>query len=114
MHGSLKNKIVSADLLDERAKCDFDQAQVTDLFFCGRRHFELFLKWSELVDSDPVLRNDPSWYEMTREEMQECLVRKTRRLYELNRQQFFHEFETGTYQWFHLSVKGVVRLVLTV
>ena len=43
--------------------------------------------------------------------MQERLLRQTRRAYELERDQFFHNFETGTYQWFYLLFKGVVSFL---
>ena len=62
------------------------------------------------MENDPVLRNDHSWYDMTREEMQDCLLKKTRRAYEIERDQFFHNFETGTYQWFYMIMKGIVSI----
>jgi hypothetical protein len=64
------------------------------------------------MESDPILMNDHSWYDMTREEQQECLMKKARRIYEIDRERFYHNYEVTEKQWFYMMFKGIVSIYL--
>jgi len=65
--GSIKNKIVNPDLLDERKNLDFDQTELMNFI-----HGEGLLKYYEPINEDrdkyPEMMNHHSWYEMSPEE----------------------------------------------
>ena len=69
VYGSVKNKIVSSDLQEERANSDFNIKEGNILyhldFFCDAEKRYKFAK--EMAD-DPILKNSHLFYEMTREE----------------------------------------------
>ncbi len=96
-HGSIKNKIVSSDLEEERKKCDFDQSQLTHFLHGGKAGYDQYKEWIRVMESDPILRTDQTWYEMTREEQMNDLFKKTKRIYELDRTTYFHNYEISYY-----------------
>jgi len=72
IQGSVKNKIVSSDLQDERDKKDFNDndgnlfSDLWDLPFPNNQaRKNMFMK--ACID-DPILRNSHKFYEMSREE----------------------------------------------
>ena len=96
VHGSWANKVVASDLLDERAKRDFDDEQ--------GRAFKNILNQEELyareeqmnvISSDPILRNSHTFYDMTREEMWIDHMRKFNRAWQLRKEQWFTKFNPG-------------------
>ena len=79
--GSVKKGIVAPDLLEERAKCAFDQAEMRTFIAGGPEREQ---KWREIVDlfgADPTLRNHIDFYDMTPHEMQEDLWKRINTLY---------------------------------
>ena len=58
-----------------------------------RQHFESI----KLMESDPVLRNDHRFYDMTREEMWINGFKKMRRTFELDRVKWFENIECNQY-----------------
>ena len=72
VYGSIKRKIVSSDLIQERANRDFDDENGEVLFktLCVGGPFEHRQEFLKVLDSDPILQNSHKFYEMTSEELQ--------------------------------------------
>lgn len=66
--GSIKNKIVATDLLEERAKCNFNMNEMALLLYGGKEELDIVKGWVSEMEGDSILRNNEKWYEMTREE----------------------------------------------
>ena len=69
VYGSVKNKIVSSDLLQERSNMDFHIEG--GIIFKHMDYYVDFDQWQKddkFMENDPVLRNSHEFYEMTREE----------------------------------------------
>eukprot|EP00347_Sterkiella_histriomuscorum_P006528 403352422 len=111
--GSIKNKIVADDLLEERKNLNFNQEELTHLFFGSKEFYEEFNEHIRFMEADPLLRNDQTWYELTREEQMELLMKKARRVYEINRKKYYHDYEVGYFQWFYIMFKGIFPLGLS-
>ena len=62
-----------------------------------------------MLESDPILKNDHTWYDMTREEQMETLLKKSRRVYEIDRKKYFQDVNNGFHAWFHVVMKGIVK-----
>ena len=74
IHGSIKNKITSSDLIEERAKKDFT-GSFLDLY-----HQPTLNRTKEsyaFMESDPRLVNTHKFYDMTRKEMMSEQMFKT-------------------------------------
>lgn len=65
--GSIKNKIVNPDLLEERAKCNFDKEEVTKIITTDFA-LNYYKPWIELIKKHPELKSDEKWYCMSHEE----------------------------------------------
>lgn len=85
--GSIKNKVTNPDLLDERAKCIFNQREMEEFLFSKE-----VAEYSDdvLVDQKkhPELCNDFSWYDMTREEKQANWLRRYNILSNMDREKY--------------------------
>ena len=68
--GSLKRGIVNPDLLEERAKCTFDQQEL-ELFIHGKEMVSELESMVEFMKTHPELDDDFSFFEMSREEKME-------------------------------------------
>jgi len=68
--GSIKEKRVAIDLLEERQKCNFDQLELSH-FIYGKEKYEDYLQAQRLLEDDPILRGSEKFYEMSRPEMME-------------------------------------------
>ena len=81
--GSMKNKITSSDLLNERKNRDFDIS--TNPFFeiLDKGYLKSQENNWEMIKNDPIIKNSHKFYEMTREEMWIDHMKKLRRAYEL-------------------------------
>lgn len=66
--GSIKNKIVSPDLIEERQKCNFNSQELTEFLYNGKENVNKIQDYIETIDKDPILRNSHKFYDMTREE----------------------------------------------
>ena len=60
------------------------------------------------MESDPVLRSHHSFYDMTREEQLTSLLAKARRVYEIDKEKYYHNYEISAFQWFYAMFKGIV------
>lgn len=112
--GSIKNKIVASDLEDERKKLNFNQTELTHFLFGGKAKHEEYQEWIRFMEADPILKNDHTWYEMTREEQMECMLKKARRVYELDKKKYYNDYEVGYSQWFYAMFKGIVSYQIAV
>ena len=109
--GSIKDKIVAPDLLDERAKRNFDGEELTHVLFRGKDKYDDYKENMTLGESDPVLRNTHEWYDMTREEKQDTLIRKVRRAWELRKEKFFTNYSPDYIVWYQLMFPGQVTSI---
>ncbi|CDW75768.1 acyl-coenzyme a oxidase [Stylonychia lemnae] len=105
--GSIKNKIVASDLEEERKNLNFDQMELTEFLYYGKENYAKYQGWIKLVEKEPILANHHSWYDMTREEQMECQLQKSRRMYEIDRKEYFHDVENGFIAWYNAILKGV-------
>mmetsp|Transcript_18121 Transcript_18121/g.30956 ORF Transcript_18121/g.30956 Transcript_18121/m.30956 type:complete len:84 (+) Transcript_18121:40-291(+) len=70
VYGSIKNKVVATDLLEERAKKDFDEKVGGGLVsLIDKECHDRYKEAVEFTSSDPIMRNSHKFYEMTREEL---------------------------------------------
>lgn len=76
MHGSIKNGITATEILEERAKCDFDKDEVIIQFYHERKWYEQHMDDSRLREATPELANTFEYYEKTRAEKQEIAMKK--------------------------------------
>ena len=60
-------------------------------------------------DNDQILRNDEKWYDLTREEQMVKNMQKVKRLYEMNKQKYFHNVGNMYFYPTHLF-QGLVRV----
>lgn len=65
--GSVKRGIINPDLLEERAKCDFDQRELT-LYLFGQKLVDYIEDLSDWIERNPQIMSGLDYYEMTREE----------------------------------------------
>ena len=66
--GSIKNKVVASDLLEERSLCNFDQKALRQILFQGPDEIARIDSILEDFAKDPVLRSSEKFYEYTRAE----------------------------------------------
>jgi hypothetical protein len=66
MGGSIKNKIVNPDLLEERKNLSFDAEEMEE-FFMGKEWIDRVLPYLDDIHDHPEMKSDFSWYGMTRE-----------------------------------------------
>ena len=67
--GSVKRGIVSPDLLNERAKKDFDSLELGTFLMGGKERVDASAKVLGLLEEDPTMRNSIEFYDMTPHEM---------------------------------------------
>ncbi len=65
-YGSIKERKVNPDLQEERAKINFDQAELTRLIYGS--HLDRHQTMKAVFASVPELQNSYEFYEMSREE----------------------------------------------
>jgi len=70
--GSIKEKRVAIDLLEERQKCNFDQLELSH-FIYGKRQYEDYLEKQKIVEADSILGGTEKFFDMTRSELIENL-----------------------------------------
>ncbi len=69
--GSVRRDIVSPDLLEERAKCNFDQAELQTFLHGGEEKLASWKKFADIVGNDEGMRNNVGFYDLSPHEMQE-------------------------------------------
>lgn len=87
--GSMKNKVVAPELLEERANCNFDQAEMKQVMSPIMN--EVIEQCAKDIKEDPWLAQTVShkYYEMTREELHLMWMKKMHYLWNKNRQFYF-------------------------
>ena len=79
--GSVKRGIVNPDLLEERAKCNFDQDELKYYIF-GTDLVTMVEKVSDYITTHPEMKSGIDYYEMTREEKFKVWWRRYRHIME--------------------------------
>jgi hypothetical protein len=79
--GSMKNKIVATELVEERAKCNIDQRELFVLFAGSEEQAEILLLEQKKILADPALQNGFEFYDMTREEQMYSWMKKLNHLW---------------------------------
>ena len=65
--GSIKNKIVATELLEERANCNFDQKELKRVFMSIPEEVQANIqRVMDDIENDPELNLTHKYYEMTR------------------------------------------------
>jgi hypothetical protein len=87
--GSIKNKITNPDLLEERAKCTFNQKEM-EWFFFDKEVVEMTDELLKDQQKHPELLDDTNfkWYEMTRQEKQEVWLKRINLVSNINREKY--------------------------
>lgn len=73
---------------------------MTEAWFGGKDKLEEYKELWTLIEKDDILRNSEKWYDMTREEQWETLFKKARRMYEIDRVKYYHNYEVSYIPWF--------------
>ena len=79
--GSVKKGIVAPDMLAERAKLAFDQAEMRTFLHSGKEDENNYKEMIDMFGADEGLRNHLEFYDMTPGEMQEDLWKRINVLY---------------------------------
>ena len=79
VQGSIKNKIVATELVEERNKCNFDQKELYYLYYADPEVLKLKDKCEHDAETDPILANTHKYYEWTPKEIQENWMKKLNR-----------------------------------
>ena len=79
---------MASDLLEERAKCNFDQKEFQNIVR-GKEDVEYYKEIVATMESDPILKNSHKYYDMTREEQMVDSMKKAKRGFELKGPKFF-------------------------
>ena len=66
IYGSILEGKVNPDLLEERAKCNFDKEELSSILLWNTYH--LHKKYLEEMQKHPILWNRPEHYELSRGE----------------------------------------------
>ena len=67
--GSVKRGIVSPDLQEERAKCNFDQRELGVFLHGGEENLQAWNQMMKMFGDDPELANSFEFYDMSPHEM---------------------------------------------
>ena len=67
--GSVKRGIVAPDLIEERAKCDFDQDELREFLAGGDVSLAAQKEIYDMFGGDPELRNYLAFNDLNQEEM---------------------------------------------
>lgn len=75
----------------------------------GKENYDYFQQTVKEFEADPILMNSHKFYEMTREEMQEDLMKKIKRTYEINKSRYFNNYKITYFPWFTMMFNGQVN-----
>lgn len=81
---------------------------MTESWFGSKEKWEEYKAQMHDMESDPVLCNTEKWYDMTREEQLELGFQRARRVYELNKSKYYHNYEVSYIPWYSAMFQGVV------
>ena len=97
-------------MIEERKNLDFDQKELTYLLFGSQKVHKDYHDLVSLITSDPILRRDYSWFEMSREQKIENYLMQVRRLYDLGKEKYFLKNENDYFTWIYYVYHGNVRI----
>jgi hypothetical protein len=97
--GSIKNKIVNTDLLEERANRDFDQTEMRNLLH-DQEQMRFYDKVFDDMRDHPEIANTHKFYDMSREDQKSHLMKRAFLLYKLNKELYFYTARPDFNQWF--------------
>lgn len=60
------------------------------------------------MENDPILINNEKWYELTREEQYEIMLKKVRRYYDAYRDKYFTNYKFSYIPWWTIAFQGLV------
>lgn len=101
--GSISKKVVSPDLKEEREKANFKAKELSNVMWYNPDYYKEQKEIAKIVHNDPILKNTHEFYDMTREEQQVHVLKRTKRAFELNKKLFFHNITPYEYAyWFTL------------
>ena len=66
--GSIKNKVVAPELVEERARLNFDKNELFKIFESDKVTREMIVKSIHDMENDPELHLSEKYYEMTNKE----------------------------------------------
>ena len=89
--GSVKRGIFATDLLEERAKCAFDQEELRLFLHGGPAKLQPWKNMIHQFGDDPELRNSIEFYDLTPHEMHENLWKRLNVVYKKHKKDFFEE-----------------------
>lgn len=110
--GSIKNKVVASDLEDERKNRNFDQQELTHLFWNGADNYIRAKGIMEDFNRVEILRGSEKWYDMSREEQQENALARLRAMYDNYPDKYFKSYKQHMTPWWTLGFQGLVRTTL--
>jgi hypothetical protein len=55
------------------------------------------------MENDPILRSSEKWYDYTREEMYEVMLKKVRRYWDLHKEKYFINYKFNYHPWWSIS-----------
>ena len=98
--GSIERKITATELVEERAKCNFDMAEMEDIIFKKSPEVKAQFKglWDDL-QNDPVLKTTHQYYEWTREEIQYNWMKKLNYMYHKDKKRYFGQMPNVRFNW---------------
>lgn len=108
--GSIKEKRVNPDLLEERQKCVFDKDEFL-VSTLDPKILELSKSYNDDLAKHPELRSDPSFFDMDREQQMKTWWERLNFCYKLNAKKYFYDVEPGPFSWSYLHL-GVNPLFL--
>ena len=102
VQGSIKNKVVASELLEERAKCNFDQKEMKSVMMPDENANQIISRVNYDTINDPELGYTVShkFYDMTVEEKQVMWMKKLNYLWNKDRDFYFNKGFSQSYFWY--------------
>ena len=104
--GSIKSKIVATELVEERAKSNFDHDELYTTYYSDPISREIRERVFKEMEEDPILRNTHKFYEMTTKEAQLELMKKTNHMYFKKERSFYTSAEAVPELQWPLAYQG--------
>lgn len=108
-NGSVKNKIVNPDLVEERNKVTFNKEEL-EFFFLGQANMDRDREFHADIIKHPEMNSSFKFYDMTKEEKQEEWWKRINFLAGLDRKRYFDESPKEKYGYWaklHLGLPSV-------
>ena len=90
---------MATDLLEERAKRNFDMQEMTVALLGGQKKYDEVMSFYKFGESDPILRNSEKFHDLSREEEMELLLKKARRIYDLDKKTYYEDADEAYFSW---------------